>query len=151
MSTKIVNGKCIEVLSDDDEPETFYNINTFGYNPGFFEPKPISPKTQSTDYKTFKSKFVFGKRDSILGKRKAEEAFDEERYGQIIPDDYFKNGVGHGVINEPNTNLKTDVNFYYPDPDFEFIPTPEQDEILKWIDKYRENKLKGMDISANFN
>lgn len=154
MSTKIVNGKCIEVLSDDDEPETFtfgYNSDTFGYNPGFFEPKPVSPKAQPT-----KSKFVFGKRNSILGKRKADEAFgpssyDEDRYGQNINNEYFKNNIGHGVKNEPNTNLKTNVKFgtsadVYEDEDFEANLPPELKEALVWLEKYRENKRNGKEL-----
>lgn len=169
MSTKIVNGKCIEVLSDDDEPETFtfgYNSDTFGYNPGFFEPKPVSPKTQSTDYKPTKSKFVFGKRDSILGKRKADEAFgpdsyDEDRYGQNIPNDYFKNNIGHGVKNEPDTNLKTNVKFatstdgtsadLYEGEDFEANLPPELKEALVWLEKYRENKRNGKELFDMYN
>lgn len=40
---------------------------------------------------------------NILGKRKLVEAFGEEiyndkdRYGQDIPDDFFKTNIGHGV------------------------------------------------------
>ena len=157
MSTKIVNGKCIEVLSDDDEPETFtfgYSNATFDHFPGFFEPKPVSPKTQST-----KSKFVFGKRNSILGKRKADEAFgpdsyDEDRYGQNINNEYFKNNIGHGVKNEPNTNLKTNVKFATSsdwtsadfNEDFEANLPPELKEALVWLEKYRENKRNGKEL-----
>ncbi len=169
MSTKIVNGKCIEVLSDDDEPETYifgYSNATFNHYPGFFEPKPVSPKTQSTDFKAFKSKFVFGKRDSILGKRKADEAFgpnsyDEDRYGQNINNEYFKNNIGHGVKNEPNTNLKTDVKFttssdgtsadVYEDEDFEANLPPELKEALVWLEKYRENKRNGKELFDMYN
>ncbi len=161
MSTKIVNGKCIEVLSDDDEPETYilgYSNATFDHFPGFFEPKPVSPKTQSFDFKTqsTKSKFVFGKRNSILGKRKADEAFgqnsyDEDRYGQNINNEYFKNNIGHSVKNEPNTNLKTDVKFETNsninyDEDFEANLPPELKEALVWLEKYRENKRNGKEL-----
>jgi len=42
---------------------------------------------------------------SQLGKRKLEDAFgegnhDEERYGQQITEDFFKNNYGHSVVNK---------------------------------------------------
>lgn len=52
--------------------------------PDLFEPKPVKPT-------------------SILGKRKLDVAFgkevyyDKERYGQDIPQNFFKNNIGHGV------------------------------------------------------
>lgn len=42
-------------------------------------------------------------KNNVLGKRKLADAFGEEicndkiRYGQDIPDDFFKTNVGHGV------------------------------------------------------
>jgi hypothetical protein len=137
MSIKDLNGKRIEVLSDDN--------NTYGFNPGFFEPKPLSPKKMSSDKPTDNKapQFKFEKNTSILGKRKAEEAFDEERYGQTISVDYFKNGTGHGVTHEIN-NQKN--NIPETNIDFEFNPTSEQIEILEWVTKYQENKKNCFDF-----
>jgi hypothetical protein len=140
MSIKDINGKQIEVLSDSE-----LSPFTRGFNPGFFEPKPLSPKAQPTDNNNNNKapQFTFGKSTSILGKRKAEEAFDVERYGQTISVDYFKNGTGHGVTHEIN-NEKNNV----PETniDFEFNPTSEQIEILEWVTKYQENKKKCFDF-----
>jgi hypothetical protein len=78
------------------------------YHPGFFEPKPFSPKKPQSD----KKMIVIKKRErteilveiiSLLGKRKLVDAFgleiynDENRYGQEIPADFFVTNVGHGV------------------------------------------------------
>lgn len=155
MSFKVVNGKNIEILDEsfsEDELSPVTNELNYGFNPGFFEPKPISPNGKQSY-----SKFVFGKRNSILGKRKAEEAFgeginDEDRYGQTINDDYFNNLHGHGVkfeINEQKNNIpdtKLNENF-----DFEFIPTPEQIEVLNWLERYRENKRNGKELFDMYN
>jgi hypothetical protein len=43
------------------------------------------------------------KKKNVLGKRKLADAFgeeiynDQDRYGQDIPDDFFKTNVGHDV------------------------------------------------------
>jgi len=102
MSYNIINGKVIETL---DEPP-------------FSEPKPVTPKKKSSILfaeangtihltieeidQNYKSNLY-----TILGKRKLSEAFiegnlDEERYGQLIKDDFFKTNIGHGVINIMN-------------------------------------------------
>jgi len=93
-----------------EEKEEFY--------PGFFEPKPVSPKRKSNTLFADNSGNIHIRRKpvirrrlgillykpvSILGKRKLADAFgeeiynDQDRYGQDIPADFFKTNVGHGV------------------------------------------------------
>jgi hypothetical protein len=84
------------------------------FYPGFFEPKPVSPKKLYADNSGnihIRRKPVIKRRPeiqlsepvSILGKRKLADAFgeeiynDQDRYGQDIPADFFKNNIGHGA------------------------------------------------------
>ena len=160
MSFNIVNGRQIEILDD---------------YPGFFEPKPVSPKRKSTQplfvdlsgnihiqihehirKPIIKRRFGYPlqnyKMQSILGKRKLEDAFgsgvnDSERYGQEISNDFFEKNVGHGVrpdfsvnqkppfINVPiNTATNTPVNSPAN------VPAYDEAEILEWCAKYLASK-----------
>jgi hypothetical protein len=106
MSFTIINGRQVETLDCEWSRENYNN------HPDFFEPKPVSPKNKKTvlfsgnqDNIKFhfheEVKFVI---KSILGKRKLCDAFgfeysgDEERYGQIISDNFFNTNVGHNVV-----------------------------------------------------
>ena len=58
---------------------------------------------------------------SDLGKRKMDmDTLNKERYGQDIPDDFFKNNIGHNVYEE-----KQNLN---------------EAEILDWCYKYLASK-----------
>jgi hypothetical protein len=67
--------------------------------PGFFEPKP-KPFYYHKKCADNKEKVK-----SILRKRKLMDAFgekiynDQDRYGQEISNEFFKNNTGHGVYN----------------------------------------------------
>jgi hypothetical protein len=70
---------------------------------------------------------------SMTGKRKITEAFgitnnDEERYGQEISDDFFKNNTGHSVVNREK--------FYSVDL------SNDENEIIDWCYKYLASKGK---------
>ena len=69
----------------------------------------------------------------MKGKRKLTEAFginnqDEERYGQEISDDFFKNNTGHSVVNREK--------FYSVDLG------NDENEIIEWCYKYLASKGK---------
>lgn len=60
--------------------------------------------------------------NGILGKRDLETAFgkgchDEERYGQVIDNDFFKNNIGHNVIVHsiitPSVKLSEPINWRF--------------------------------------
>jgi hypothetical protein len=94
------------------------------FRPPFLSPYPKIPK-----YKPF------DKKDSTLGKRTLEEAFgkmtyDEERYGQYVGDDFFKNNIGHGVVNSSQEKIISTKTG-------DIIDVPE---LLEWCEKYLASK-----------
>ena len=128
MSFVIINGRELEVL------DTNY--------PDFFEPKPVSPKNKKNIlFAQANGTIYFPEEEilpSVLGKRKFVDTFgdnygDEQRYGQLIGTDFFKNNVGHGVYQKvedvENMDKREKASF---DPD----------EILNWCYKYLEKKNK---------
>ena len=79
MSYKTICGRQIEILA------------TYSKSPGFFEPKPVNPKTENTF--VAESNFTIHastkEPEPILGKRSFSDAFyatffDDARYGQYI-------------------------------------------------------------------
>lgn len=55
------------------------------------------------NFKSYQYKKYITDLSSILGKRNLQNAFgngshDEDRYGRVIHDDFFKNNIGHNVI-----------------------------------------------------
>ena len=91
--------------------------------PIFMSPKPVSPKRMP--------------HVSILGKRKFNDAFENEtfddtRYGQHITCDFFNRNIGHCVIQAEQSLPKKETGsktFTYQ----------EEQEILEWCDYYRTN------------
>ena len=69
-----------------------------------------------------------------VAKRKREDAFgygtnDEERYGQIVADNFFKINTGHNVIQI----LSNDINFK--------SPLNSEAEIMEWCYKFLSSKV----------
>lgn len=111
--------------------------------PDFFEPKPVLEnihiKFEERRKPVLKRRHDFIEHvDSILGKRKIEEAFgrgtnDRARYGQEIPPDFFKNNYGHPVYPSReyytyNKNTTKDFTHLY------------EDRIKYWRQKYRSKR-----------
>jgi hypothetical protein len=95
--------------------------------PDFFEPTPASDNIHF-NYTDRRSRV-----GSILGKRKAEEAFgrgmnDKERYGQEIPPDFFKLNHGHNAF--PSSEYYT---YNKNTTDFKQL---YEDRIQYWREKY---------------
>jgi hypothetical protein len=127
MSYHIVNGRIVEDL---DRME-------------FFEPAPKKyPQNCDMNIEEKRRKPIIIKRTphatdielvSMTGKRKITEAFgitnnDEERYGQEISDDFFKNNTGHSVVDREK--------FYSVDLG------NDENEIIDWCYKYLASKGK---------
>lgn len=131
-------GQIIEELDDYD------------FRPPFMSPKPVSPK---------RSQQVAV---SILGKRKYQDAFDDDtfddvRYGQHISSNFFETNVGHCVTQKESEILDW-CEHYLANKNIKINPqhsttplttshklpksyTPEeQKEILDWCDYYLANK-----------
>lgn len=86
---------------------------------------------------------------SILSKRNFDDAFylstyDDNRYGQHISDDFFKNNTGHDVLQEmnpmkSNENIKKDeLNQERGKRDSETKYDP--DELIQWCEYYLANR-----------
>lgn len=81
------NGIIVETIDD-------YNYETYKY------------KQYKFQYNMERNMF----KKSILGKRRLENSFgegihDEDRYGRQINHDFFKNNIGHNVIQQSNKNF----------------------------------------------
>ena len=76
---------------------------------------------------------------SVLGKRKYEEAFetcDDERYGQHIDGEFFRENVGHGVL-QVETDAAIDDFRAMLDAVFS---QPGPVDIIEWCEFYLKNK-----------
>ena len=143
MSFIIINGKEVETL----DSEVFNPIH-----PNFFEPRPISPK-KNVLFADYEGNIKFKIEDlddnnnndndnnnndniSILGKRKLVDAFDlygdEERYGQMISNDFFTTNIGHGVVNK-DTSWEDFLRE-------EKIKGKNPEEVLNWCYEYLNSK-----------
>jgi len=77
--------------------------------------------------------------ESFLGKRKydgafKQETYEDDRYEQNIPTDFFKNNIGHGVvINNDNEQQKSSVNNKEKNE-------VDINELMQWIEFYRANR-----------
>ena len=162
MSTGFVllnsKGKQIEDLIDVDFDTDICN-QPYDYSspvkddecrPGFFTPPPVSPKKPIFGFQgPFKLRRETNwKCLSTLGKRKFHEAFDsedDERYGQHISADFFKNNVGHSVRPTPDKWEDQSWDEYIRqegkrERDSESKYDPE--EIMHWCYTYLANKKK---------
>lgn len=127
MSFQIINGREIEIL--EDIPESKWDMS---------KPKILYADNSGNIHITFEE----NESVSVLGKRKLREAFakdgtegiygnfDNERYGQEIPNDFFKNNIGHGVLPSKNINEQNKP----------CMNQAEVDEIIDWCYKYLASK-----------
>ena len=104
--------KCIEELDER--------------RPIFMSPKPVSPKRMP--------------HVSILGKRKFNDAFENEtfddtRYGQYITCDFFNRNIGHCVIQAEQPLPKKET-------ESKTVTYEEEQEILQWSNYYNALKKK---------
>ena len=139
-------GREIEDLFDIEIENQPYDYSSPIERPDFFTPAPVSPK-----------KFVFGpnfpgpfkmRREtnwrcvSILGKRKHNDAFedesDDERYGQHIGQDFFAINVGHGVLPKDDSWDEYIRQEGRRERDSESKYDPE--EVLNWCYQYLAEK-----------
>lgn len=98
--------------------------------PEFMTPKPTSPKGSSGT-----------KPESILGKRKYQDAFDahdDERYGQPIESDFFTSNIGHGVYQEAADGAIADLHSFLSKDKLQAlsISCGSIDEMIAWCEMY---------------
>jgi hypothetical protein len=77
---------------------------------------------------------------SILGKRKFNDAFEEQtfdnsRYGQHIATDFFNKNVGHCVIQKQSSQKDIERK-----EDVKSLSSEAEKEILEWCQYYRANR-----------
>jgi hypothetical protein len=119
--------------------------------PDFMTPKPRSPKKKTPAPRP--------EIESILGKRKYKDAFeeatfDDERYDQHIAIDFFETNTGHNVIQQANMSafqratdqviedfrrdFQTAIPILRRDRDSE--SKYDQEELLAWCEYYLANR-----------
>lgn len=168
MSYEIINGREIEIL-DDYYPEFFepkpISPKTKGGAAYRKSKQPMFVDTSGNIHITIEEirKPKIKRRPSSInsnielmsftGKRKIDDAFgpgphDEERYGQVIKHDFFKDHVGHDVVQEKE-NLPSDREKFYSvdlnsDQESSTSEKPKYDEaeILNWCYIYLASKKK---------
>ena len=99
--------------------------------PEFMTPAPVSPKRNN-------NKFAHLDGQTVLGKRKYEEAFetcDDERYGQHIDGEFFRENVGHGVLQAETDAAIDDFRAL-----LEAAVSHGPEDIIEWCLFYLKNK-----------
>lgn len=105
------------------------SVNNTKVRPEFMTPAP----------KRNNNKFAYLDEQTVLGKRKYEEAFetcDDERYGQHIDGEFFRENVGHGVLHA-ETDAAIDDFRAMLDAVFS---QPGPVDIIEWCEFYLKNK-----------
>ena len=102
------------------------NSNT---RPEFMTPKPKSPKRPVPEP------------ESILGKRKYQDAFDthdDERYGQHIESDFFTTNIGHSVYQEAADGAIADFRSFLSKEKLQALSVSCNtiDEMIAWCEMY---------------
>jgi hypothetical protein len=104
------------------------------------QPKINSREPQVEQLDDFKPISKNSASNTILGKRKFndafhEQTFDDARYGQHIDINFFQANIGHSVpqkqISEKDIERKDDVKIF---------SNKEEEDILKWCEYYRANR-----------
>ena len=75
---------------------------------------------------------------SVLGKRKYEEAFetcDDERYGQHIDGEFFRENIGHGVLHAETDAAIDDFRAM-----LDALVSHGPEDIVEWCEFYLKNK-----------
>jgi len=123
--------------------------------PDFMTPKPKSPPKRGEA----KAAILYPVLESIHGKRKYKDAFDEAtfedtRYEQHIAIDFFETNVGHNVIQQKNSSIfqaaVDDVIENFQREISSSLPTLrrerdseskyDQEELIDWCEYYVANK-----------
>lgn len=141
MSFITVNGRQVETLSVDVD---------------LFEPKPVSPNYKYKKNTLFADnsgniRFTVQEEErkeesSILGKRKACDAFGEkyggdyERYEGFIDDNYFKDNMGHGSVSEATNGVKNEMVGEAKGESSNLFNGHTSEELMEWCFKYLASK-----------